>query len=271
MRHDKRNGLVGIVFTIACSVAVSSESFGGIQLERCSRTESRSLLYLALGDSTGLGIGAKHGGYVTKLFLKMKHILPRARMINLSSTGAATEDILREQLGSDALNKAHPDLITVGIGADDLIHGVKINRFAKNYDQIIARLKQFSGVTIVVMNIPDISLAPAVPGYMRDAARGHIIMFNERIAEIAARHGAILIDLFQRSSEFSRHPEFFSRDGVHPSDAGYEFWAEVLWPVVSITIDKDHATRLKPARPRLKERREIKPSRSPDLHHAVPR
>ncbi len=246
MRHNKRNGLVGIVFTIACSVAVSSDSVASICLERCVRTDSRPFVYLALGDSTGVGIGAEHGGYVTKLFLRIKHVCPRARIINCSSTGAATEDILREQLYSETLNTAHPDLITVGIGADDLIHGVKIDRFAKNYDQIIARLKQFAGVTIVVMNIPDISLAPAVPGYMRDAARRHIIMFNERLAEIAARRGAILVDLFQRSAELSVHPEFFSPDGIHPSDAGYEFWAEVVWPVIKIAIDTRHLSYSKP-------------------------
>jgi acyl-CoA thioesterase-1 len=35
------------------------------------------------------------------------------------------------------------------------------------------------------------------------------------------------------------HPEFFSEDGFHPSDKGYEFWAEQMWPTIALTIGSD--------------------------------
>ena len=29
------------------------------------------------------------------------------------------------------------------------------------------------------------------------------------------------------------HPEYFSGDGFHPSDRGYELWAEKMWPTIA--------------------------------------
>jgi lysophospholipase L1-like esterase len=32
------------------------------------------------------------------------------------------------------------------------------------------------------------------------------------------------------------HPEYFSSDGFHPSDKGYELWATQMWPTVARVI-----------------------------------
>lgn len=79
------------------------------------------------------------------------------------------------------------------------------------------------------MNIPNLSLAPAVPAYMREYARRRIIAFNQRIAVIAARHRLPVVDLFAKTRIFAKRAELFSSDGIHPSDAGYEFWTNILW------------------------------------------
>jgi lysophospholipase L1-like esterase len=84
------------------------------------------------------------------------------------------------------------------------------------------------------------SLAPAVPAYMRDSARRHIRAFNERIEEIAGRYGLPVVDLFGRSQEFSSHPEFFSADGLHPSDTGYDYWTDLLWPYAEKLVGERH-------------------------------
>ncbi len=159
---------------------------------------------------------------------------PGSRLINLCASAAATADILK-QLG-DA-DEARATLVTVGIGANDLIRGVTAEQFARNYEEMIARLKERTGASILLMNIPDVSLAPAVPAYMRESARRHVNAFNERIDDVARRHGLPVIDLYGRSREFAARPEFFSRDGIHPSDAGYEFWARLVWPDVEKAIN----------------------------------
>jgi lysophospholipase L1-like esterase len=106
-------------------------------------------------------------------------------------------------------------------------------QFAHNFDEIVRRVREQTDAAVVVSNLPDISYAPRVPDFMREDARRGIVLYNERIAEAAARHGLHLADSFEKSAAVvATHPEFFSPDGFHPSDEGYEFWAFEMWPVV---------------------------------------
>jgi lysophospholipase L1-like esterase len=72
---------------------------------------------------------------------------------------------------------------------------------------------------------------------MRYQARRRIELYNERIREIAARYGLRVVDAFTTTHEvIPTHPEFFSSDGFHPSDIGYEYWAKTMWPTVKEAI-----------------------------------
>lgn len=191
--------------------------------------------YVALGDSTGEGIGAKEGGYVARLFKRMIARKPGSELTNLCVSGATTSDVLRTQL-KNGLGE-NPNLVTLGIGINDVGHGLSIAEFAKNYEEILGRLKNESKATIVVTNIPDISSAPRIPPIIRDEYQRLIIDFNRKLEEIAARHGAIVFDVYTITHEqLPAHPEFFSADGFHPSDKGYEFWAEKMWPTIARAI-----------------------------------
>ncbi|MBV9209849.1 MAG: SGNH/GDSL hydrolase family protein [Acidobacteria bacterium] len=193
--------------------------------------------YVALGDSTGVGVGAREGGYVARLFERIRRERPSSSLTNLCVSGATSGDLLREQL-APAL-KAQPTLITIGIGINDISRSVSPESFARNYEEIVSRLKTETGAVIIVTNLPDISLAPAVPAYMREEAQSRIVAFNERIQEIAARHGLMLVDAYTMTREvIPQHPEFFSSDNFHPSDAGYEYWAKLMWPTVKSAMEK---------------------------------
>ena len=37
--------------------------------------------------------------------------------------------------------------------------------------------------------------------------------------------------------ELPAHPEYISGDGFHPSDEGYELWAEHMWPAIAKFFD----------------------------------
>jgi lysophospholipase L1-like esterase len=144
--------------------------------------------------------------------------------------------VLHEQ--ASRVSDNHPTLVTLGVGTNDLIRGVNIEQFASNYEKIVKRLKEGEGTSVILMNIPDISSMPIVPSYMRDAAKRHVVIFNQRIEGIAKRQNLTVIDLYGSSRDFTSHPEFFSEDGFHPSDAGYEFWAELMWPDVEKAINE---------------------------------
>lgn len=193
------------------------------------------IVYVALGDSTGSGVGARDGGYVLRLFKRLEERRPESKLTNLCVSGATTADVLRDQVERGvAMN---PDLVTLGIGINDIGHGLTLEEFERNYEEILSALRQKTRAEIIVTNIPDISSAPSIPGSMRSDYQRKIIRYGQKLEEIAARHGVVIFDIYSVTNrELASHPEYFSVDGFHPSDAGYELWAEQMWPILAQVI-----------------------------------
>ena len=190
-----------------------------------------SLVYVALGDSTGAGVGAVRGGYVARLHQRILGERPAAQLANFCVSGATTAGVLRSQLDKGVAK--NPQLVTLGIGINDISHSVPLNQFAQNYEQILSTLKQKTKALVVVSNIPDVSTARVVPAFLRGKFHQQIVTFNHRLEEIANRHGVTIFDIFSITTrELHAHPEYFSPDGFHPSDEGYEMWAVQMWPVI---------------------------------------
>ena len=193
------------------------------------------IVYVALGDSTGSGVGAREGGYVVRLFKRLVERRPGSRLTNLCVSGATTSDLLRDQLERGVA--MDPDLVTVGIGINDIGHGLTLEQFSKNYEEILSTLREKTRAQIVVTNIPDVSSAPRIPGSLRHQYQQQIMRYSRRLEEIAARHGATVFDVYTITHvELASHPEYFSADGFHPSDDGYELWATQMWPTVAQSI-----------------------------------
>jgi lysophospholipase L1-like esterase len=191
--------------------------------------------YVALGDSTGVGVGAKEGGYVARLFSRIQQARPGSRVTNLCVSGATSEDVRRLQL-ERAIN-ADPSLVTLGIGINDIGHGVSSQEFSENMEAILSRLQSQTKARVIVTNIPDISTAPRIPPMMQAELERVIVLFNQKINEIAGRHAATVVDIHAATQEqLASHPEYFSVDGFHPSDEGYEMWAEQMWPTLAREI-----------------------------------
>jgi lysophospholipase L1-like esterase len=190
-----------------------------------------SIVYVALGDSTGAGVGAREGGYVARLFKRIEERRTGSTLSNLCVSGATTDDLLRDQLEKGvALN---PDLVTVGIGINDIGHGLTLEQFSKNYEEILTTLQEKTHAQIVVTNLPDVSSAPRIPSVMRTVYQSQIDQFCQRLEEIAKRHGVTVFDIYSiTKDELPSHPEYFSNDGFHPSDEGYELWATHMWPTL---------------------------------------
>lgn len=227
------------VFSAGCR---NTESGGAVQKEQTQNADpamstpiTAAVRYVALGDSTGAGVGAREGGYVARLFKRIAVERSGSTLVNLCVSGATTSDVLRGQLGRGVA--ADPNLVTLGIGINDIGHGFALEEFAKNYDAILRRLKEGTRATIVVSNLPDISSAPRIPSSLRSEYQQRIIQFNDKLHEVASRHGVIVFDVFTIThAELASHPEYFSADGFHPSDQGYELWAEQMWPTIAQII-----------------------------------
>lgn len=202
------------------------------QTTRDTPMKTGPIVYVALGDSTGAGVGAREGGYVARLFRRMIERRPGSTLHNLCVSGATTEDLLSGQLQKGVA--LGPDLITVGIGVNDIGHGLTLEQFSRNYEEILNTLKEKTQAEIVVSNLPDVSSAPRIPAPMRSEYQRQIAQFSKRLEEIASRHGVTIFDIYSiTTEELAAHPEYFSVDGFHPSDEGYELWADKMWPTLA--------------------------------------
>jgi lysophospholipase L1-like esterase len=191
----------------------------------------KDLLYVALGDSTGVGVGAPSGGGYPDRLLRML-ALPALRLLNLCESGATSADVITGQLPR-AL-KTRPLLITIGIGINDVGLQIPDESFAVNLETIVVALRKL-GARMAINNIPDLALAPAVTGLVpRSIYEQRIEQFNEHVTATAARHGLALIDLYALSRDtLPGHLELFSEDGFHPSAEGYQAWAERMLPAIA--------------------------------------
>lgn len=202
----------------------------------CSKTDKAMrrgpIHYVALGDSTGVGVGARDGGYVARLFKRLEERRPESKLSNLCVSGATTADLLRDQLARGVA--LDPDLVTIGIGINDIGHGLTLDQFSKNFEEILSTLKEKTHARIVVSNLPDISTAPQIPSSMRGQYQRQIDDFDKRLEEIASKHDVVVVDVYSiTKEELPSHPEYFSADGFHPSDEGYELWASHMWPTLA--------------------------------------
>jgi lysophospholipase L1-like esterase len=227
-----------VLILVACGPHTSSSKGDDQKTMTTNDKRDVPVTYVAVGDSTGVGVGAgRDGGYPARLLKRIKQERPKAKLVNLCVSGATSEDLVREQL--EQAIAARPTLITVAIGINDMGHYVAVEKFARNFEEIVRRLKTETSARIVVSNLPDISFAPVAPVTMREQLRAQINLFNRHIAEIVERHEVSLVDAYTEThAVIPAHPEFFSDDGFHPSDAGYEYWAKSMWPAVKAAIDK---------------------------------
>jgi len=193
-----------------------------------------SLKYVALGDSSAVGVGARQGGYVEHLFQRLRRTRAGVGLLNVAVSGATSATVLSGQLSR--ATRARPHVVTLAVGINDLWRGVEPHQFESNLDQI-ARGIVSTGAPLVLANLPEMSLAPVarmVTHFLpMELLVGRIRQFNEAVARVVDRHGLLGVDLHTPSRhELAHSSDYFSSDGFHPSDVGYTRMAEHFWPVL---------------------------------------
>jgi acyl-CoA thioesterase-1 len=196
-----------------------------------------SVNYVALGDSTAVGVGAaRGGGYPERLASRLRNDGLPVGLTNLGQSGARIRDVFTGQVKRAVA--AQPTLVTLGVGTNDLWRGTSVEDFQEDLDRIARRLKQ-TGAPLVVVNIADMALAPVAKLVPSSLYEGRIEPFNAAMAEVARAHGLHLVDLYTASKEMiPQSPHFFCHDGFHPSDEGYEEWADLLLPTVRTLVSR---------------------------------
>lgn len=196
-----------------------------------------ALRYIALGDSTGVGVGAHDGrGYVARLHERLLALVPDARLVNLCISGATSEQVVARQLPRALAELEDGSIASVFVGINDLVRGVSPVRFGEQLEQLARTLAQ-QQVPTLLCTLPDLVHAPAARTFMQTLGvagslfETRTLAFNAEVQAVARKHQLRVADLFEVPLADRAH--FFCDDGFHPSAQGYEELTTQLWPVFS--------------------------------------
>lgn len=188
------------------------------------------LTFVVLGDSTAAGLGAGHPdrAYATLLAKRLAAEGRRVRLLAFGVSGARIHDVLRHQ--APMAVEAKPDLVFVGIGANDVTHLTPLDEVRADASELVERLRA-SGAAVVIAGAPDMRAA-AWHEPLRSLAgwRGRAVA--AAVEEGGREAGATTVPLAERTGPyFARDPEdAYGGDDFHPGPGGYRAWADAIYP-----------------------------------------
>jgi lysophospholipase L1-like esterase len=194
------------------------------------------LRYLALGDSYTIGTGAssKAHNYPSILAARLtKAIGRRVGLTNPAVNGFTTLDLIANELGY--VDRLKPQLVSILIGVNDLVQG----RTAEQYRASMVHIYDAAAALglppgqVAAISIPTWSEVPAAPNFGDKAALRRLTdAFNSIAQSEAESRGFTWIDIGAVSTSAMGSPAWISSDQLHPGDAQYAAWAEVIWKAV---------------------------------------
>ncbi|HEV8534679.1 MAG TPA: SGNH/GDSL hydrolase family protein [Candidatus Limnocylindria bacterium] len=184
--------------------------------------------FLALGDSFTIGTGTTPDRSFPAELARIWR--DRGRDVALSNpavNGFTTDDLIYEEL--PLVGPFRPTLVTVLIGANDIVQGSREDRYRAQLDHIHRRVHADApAARVIALPQPDWSRSPAATGFGDAAVIARTIeRFNEIAREEAELADATWIDLFPLMREQARR-RMFAPDGLHPSAEAYGEWARDL-------------------------------------------
>ena len=182
--------------------------------------------YLALGDSYTIGTGASAPVRAWPSIVASRLQL---ELTNPAVNGYTTEDLIRDEL--PLFGRTVPDLVSVLIGVNDLVQGRTVDQYrrslARIYDAVTA-------ARVFAVSIPTWSYVPAAAQFGGAAHVDRLTRaFNEAGRSEASDRGFPWVDLGPVSASRIGSDGWIAADGLHPGDAQYAAWAEVILPVAA--------------------------------------
>lgn len=180
--------------------------------------DSDAVRYVALGDSAAQAVGAStpEAGYVAAVAQHLAGTTGQdVDMFNLSVSGAKATDVLEDQLPRLAALGFVPDVVTLGIGGNDVVdRRISVEAFLDTMAEVLAELPPGSyvadppGFLIPPFEARSDAMAVGVRPLIRDA--GHHLVALHRATRSAGHLGWV---------------RNVAADAFHPNDRGYAGWA----------------------------------------------
>ncbi|WP_147108660.1 SGNH/GDSL hydrolase family protein [Nesterenkonia populi] len=191
--------------------------------------------FVALGDSFTEGIGdpdesrpGYHRGWADRVAEELAHGTRHFSYANLAVRGKLIEQIRDEQI-APAL-ELKPDFITLCAGGNDVIRpGSDPDETARILDTMVQILAT-TGATMVLFTGPDVRETPVV-----GSIRGRVAIYNENIRTVAARHNAVVADMWSLRELTAK--EMWDEDRLHFSALGHHIIARMVLNTLSVPHD----------------------------------
>jgi len=192
--------------------------------------DGRPLRFVVLGDSTaaGLGAGDPSGSYAAALARKLGDDGWRVEMTGLGVSGARVKDVADNQAPDVAA--LDPDLVFVGIGANDTTHWTPLDEVERDMRRAIETLEA-TGATVVVAGAPDMRAAAfheplrSIVGWRGRAVAAAIARAADAEDVPVVPLARLTYPFFEAAPDTHNSPDMF-----HPSAVGYARWADAIYP-----------------------------------------
>ena len=213
--------------------------------------------YVAIGDSFTEGIGdpepqspGGHRGWADRVAEQLALRTDDFAYANLAVRGRLLKQIAEHQV--EPALALRPDLISVSAGGNDIIRpGTDPDQVAERFEELVVRLRS-DGATVLMFNGPDIGMTPVLR-----RVRGKVAIYNENLRAIAAKHDAIVADMWKLRE--LRDPQMWDRDRLHFSPVGHHTIAIMALEALGVEHD------LEPREPEPLPRRTWRQARVDDL------
>ncbi|WP_177167700.1 arylesterase [Nitrosomonas marina] len=191
-------------------------------------TSQQTITIMVFGDSLSANYGIPtEAGWVHLLEQQLQELSPFFRVVNTSISGETT--LGGRNRITRAIEQHRPDIVILGLGANDGLRGTAIKTIYENLEAIIKICQQNNAsVLLVGMQLP--------PNY----GMTYTQKFQDIYPQLAHDHQTGLVPFLLAG--FGEKHEFFQRDGIHPTALAQEKIAENVWTVLRTMIHDDLAT-----------------------------
>lgn len=178
---------------------------------------------MLLGESTVAGVGASSAS--TTLAGNFSRIFGNSYQIEaIGKKGLRVKEAFSLYLKHKNSERKKSEGVLLFLGANDCFLLTSPQEFKKELESLIQQIQVATGAEwIYLAAIPPVHLFPAFSEQMRSflyRQRNYLLLEMEAIA---ARKPQVIFHQIPMDLQ----PEFFSADGVHPSDLGYQKIAEL--------------------------------------------
>lgn len=194
--------------------------------------------YLALGDSytIGTGLDDESQNFTSLLARRLTdEIAIPVEIRNLGVNGYTAADLIREEL--PVARTSQPEIVTVLIGANDIVQGVDAATYRDRLIQIYEAIRLFGlgPGRVIAISTPDFSALPgAAPFGTPQKLHARIADFNQLARSESEIRGFGFVDITAISARSNGKPGWLAADDLHPGPAQHGAFAERIWETARV-------------------------------------